>query len=140
MRAEMQGMNLPAPIFRQTESGVGFSQVQVTLRNHVKQRKVWVDSDVASALGEALAGSLSNEEKRVINFLAEHRKINVTQCHKLNPGLAKWHSAKRLLDRLVAKGVLKHIHSATVKRDNKAHYVLHRTFQSINAPTKTTTN
>lgn len=131
MRDTMQDMRLPAPQFEQTESGMGFSQVRVTLRNHIKQRKVWVDTDVSIALGEALAKNLTLEEKRVLNFVAEHGKINVTQCHRLIPALAKWHSAKRLLQRLVDQGLLKHIHSRTVERDNMAHYVLPDAFRGV---------
>jgi len=131
MRDEMQGMNLPDPIFEQTESGIGFSQVRVTLRNHIKQRKVWIDSDVTIALGEALAKNLTPEEKRVLNFVAEHGKINVTQCHRLLPSLAKWHAAKKLLNRLVDKGLLRHIHSASVERDSRAHYVLPDAFKGV---------
>jgi ATP-dependent DNA helicase RecG len=132
MRDTMQKMQLPDPQFAQTESGTGFSQVRVTLRNHIKQRKVWVDKDVSIALGEALARNLIPEEKRVLNFVAEHGKINVVQCHRLLPNLAKWHSAKRLLQRLVDKGLLKHIHSPTVERDSRAHYILPDTFKDIN--------
>jgi ATP-dependent DNA helicase RecG len=131
MRDTMQDLNLPAPIFQETETGVGFSQVRVTLKNHIHQRKVWIDADVTSLLGEALAKSLSADEKRVINYLAEHKKINVTQCHRILSHLAKWHTAKRLLQRLVDKGILEHVHSKTVERDNKAHYVLRATFKDL---------
>ncbi|MDX6613229.1 MAG: ATP-dependent helicase RecG [Blastocatellia bacterium] len=127
MRETMQNMNLPDPQFRQTETGIGFSQVWVTLKNHIKQRKVWIDSDVTIALGDALAKNLKPEEKRVLNFVAEHGKINVIQCHRLLPSLAKWHSAKRLLMRLVEKGLL--IHVSRGKRDNKAHFVLPPAFK-----------
>jgi len=47
----------------------------------------------------------------------------------LLPRLAKWHSAKRLLQRLVDKGLLKHNHSKSVERDNKAHQCFARSFQ-----------
>src|SRR5438552_3457247 len=128
MRDSMKNMHLPAPQFEQTESGVGFATVRVTLRNHIKQRKVWVDSDVSKLLGEALSRNLNAEEKRVLNFVAEHGRINVVQCHRLIPSLPKWHSAKRLLQNLVDKGLLKHIHSSTVERDSRAHYVLPSAF------------
>ena len=38
--------------------------------------------------------------------------------------LAKWHSAKKLLQRLTTKGLLKHVHSSTVERDAHAYYSL----------------
>jgi ATP-dependent DNA helicase RecG len=132
MRDSMTNMRLPPPQFEQTESGVGFSAVRVTLRNHIKQRKVWVDSDVSKLLGESLSTNLTVEEKRVLNFVAEHGKINVVQCHRLIPSLPKWHSAKRLLQKLAEKGLLKHVHSRTVERDSRAHYILPATF----APSK----
>ena len=128
MRDSMRNVHLPAPQFEQTQSGAGYSAVRVTLRNHIKQRKVWVDSDVTKLLGDALAKNLTPEEKRVLNFVAEHGKINVVQCHRLIPSLPKWHSAKRLLQKLSEKGLLKHVHSDTVERDSRAHYVLPAAF------------
>lgn len=133
MRDTMKEMRLPEPQFEQTEAGIGFSQVRVTLRNHIKQRKVWVDTDVSVALGEALAKNLTAEEKRILNFVAEHGKINVVQAHRLLPNLAKWHSAKRALERLVKKGLLVHVHSKTVERDSKAHYKLPDAFKGMEA-------
>ena len=130
MRDTMYDMKLPAPLFEQTQSGIGNASVRVTLRNHIKQRKVWVDSDVSSLLGEALARNLSKEEKRVLNFVAEHGRINVTQCHRLIPSLPKWHSAKKLLTKLAGKGLLKQVHHPTVVRDNKAHFVLPEAFRT----------
>jgi ATP-dependent DNA helicase RecG len=88
---------------------------------------------VTSILGEALAKNLSSEEKRVLNFVAEHGKINVTQCHRLIPTMAKWHSAKKLLQELVGKGLLTRIHSDKVERDSRSHYILPDTFTSKEA-------
>jgi ATP-dependent DNA helicase RecG len=124
MRDSMAGMHLSPPIFQQTVTGIGFSAVRVILRNNIEQRKVWVDADVATILGDALAKNLTPEEKRILNWVAEHGKINVLQCHRLIPSLAKWHSAKRMLQKLADKGLLLHIHSKTVLRDPRAHYVL----------------
>lgn len=138
MRDTMREMNLPEPKFAQVQSGIGFSQVVVTLHNHIKHRKVWIDTDVTLALGEALTRNLTVEEKRVLNFVAEHGKINVSQCHRLL-GLVKWHSGKRVLQRMVDKGLLKHIHSDTIKRDNKAHYVLPDAFKGVKTNGRTTT-
>src|SRR5713101_7452814 len=109
MRDSMAGMDLLPPTFQQTETGIGFSAVRVILRNQIKQRKVWVDADVTRILGDALANNLTSEEKRILNFVAEHGRINVIQCHNLIPSLAKWHSAKRLLQTLTAKGLLVHV-------------------------------
>lgn len=129
MRDTMKDMQLPSPLFEQTQSGIGNATVRVTLRNQIKQRKVWVDSDVASLLGEALSRNLSSEEKRVLNFVAEHGKINVSQCLRLVPSLPKWHAAKKFLTKLEQKGLLNHIHSG-VARDNRSHFVLPDAYRS----------
>jgi len=129
MRDTMEGMNLPPPQFEQVQSGIGYSQVRVTLRNHIKQRGVWVDKDVTIALGENLAKNLTSDEKRILNFVAEHGKINVTQCHRLITSTGKWHAAKKLLQQLVSKQLLVPVHSATVERDARSHYVLPEAFR-----------
>ena len=129
MRDTMEGMNLPPPKFEQVESGIGFSQVRVTLRNHIKQRTVWIDKDVTQILGDNLASNLTTDEKKVLNFVAEHGKINVTQCHRLITTIGKWHAAKRLLLQLVEKKLLVHVHSESVERDAKAHFVLPEAFR-----------
>jgi ATP-dependent DNA helicase RecG len=128
MRDTMKDMKLPAPIFEQIQSGIGNAAVRVTLRNEIKQRKVWVDSDVSKLLGEALSRNLSGEEKRVLNFVAEYGKINVTQCHRLIPSLPKWHNAKKLLLRLAEKGLLKYVPTSGIVR-SRAVFVLPPAFQ-----------
>ena len=129
MRDTMQGMNLPAPQFEQVESGIGYSQVRVTLRNHIKQRAVFLDTDVTLVLGEHLASNLTTNEKKVLNFVAEYGKINVTQCHRLITTIGKWHGAKKLLQQLVDKKLLNHVHSNKVERDSRAHFVLPEAFR-----------
>lgn len=128
MRDEMNKMDLPEPIFEQTKTEIGNATVRVTLRNRIKQRKVWVDRDVSSLLGEALSRNLNKEEKRILNYVAEHGKINVVQCHRLVPGLAKWHAAKKLLMKLVDKGLLKRV-SAGSRLRSRAYFVLPPAFQ-----------
>jgi ATP-dependent DNA helicase RecG len=130
MRESMRGMKLPLPLFEQIHAGIGGATVRVTLRNNSKQRKVWIDSDVSELLGEALARNLTPEEKRILNFVAENERINVSQCLKLVPGLPKWHSAKTLLMKLVDKGLLRYVESGK-SRSNKSHFVLPKAFQKI---------
>ena len=125
MRDTMEKMKLPLPEFKQTETGTGATSVRVTLRNNVKQRKFWIDSDVTHILGESLARTLtSDDERRIINFIGEHGKMNVSECLRLIPTLPKWHAAKRLLESMRLKGLLVHKHSATVARDAHAYYIL----------------
>jgi ATP-dependent DNA helicase RecG len=124
MRDSMSDMNLPSPEFRQTVTGTGASSVQVTLRNDLKQRHFFVDKDAAAIFGEGIFRSLTSEEKRILNFVAEHGNINVSECLRLVPTLPKWHSAKRLLESMRVKGYLHHRHSTNVLRDAHACYIL----------------
>ena len=132
MRDTMANMRLPEPEFKQTESGAGYSSVRVTLRNHIKQRKFWVDSDASRILGEAMSQNLTPEERRVVNFIAENGSINVTQCHRLISSVTKWHTAKRILEKMVARGLLRHVHSPTIERDSRAFYTLPEAFMPRN--------
>ena len=59
------------------------AQVHVTLRNNVKQRKMWIDSDASAVIGELILKSLDEDQKRIINFIAEHKPINVLQAARL---------------------------------------------------------
>lgn len=120
MRDTMREMNLQDPEFSQKE--IDCSRVRVTLRNNIKQRKVWVDSDVAAVIGDAIAGTLTRDEKRVVNFVAEHKKVNVSQVQRLTQ--LTWPAAKKLLTRLQEKGILHHVHRDDVDRDSAAHFVL----------------
>ena len=124
MRDRMAEVNLPTPEFQQSEVAAGYTSVRVTLRNKIKQRKVWVDSDVSRVIGEALTKELSQEEIRILNFVAEHGSINVSECQRLIPTIQTWHSAKRMLTKLAVRGVLRHIHRDDVDRDPDAKFVI----------------
>jgi len=124
MRDTMVEMNLPQPEFRQTETVTGAASVRVTLRNNVKQRKVWVDADVAKVIGDALASQLGPDERRVLNFVVEHKRINVSECLRLEPELKYWHNAKRLLSKMTKRGLLRHNHNPKLTRDSHAYYML----------------
>jgi predicted HTH transcriptional regulator len=78
MRDEMLEMGLPQPQFVQQE--VGHTQVRVTLGTNSKQRRQWVDKDVIEILGEREASKLTEHEKRVVNYIAEYGRINVSQA------------------------------------------------------------
>ncbi len=120
MRDTMRQMELPDPEFSQKE--ISHSRVRVVLRNNIKQRKVWVDSDVVAVIGEAIAGNLTQDEKRVVNFVAEHGKINVSQVQRLT--LRSWPASRSLLDRLVESGILIHVHREDRERDPQAFFTL----------------
>ncbi len=119
MRAEMLESELPAPEWKQEQ--INHAMVRVTLRNNVKQRRKWVDQDVAKLLGTRLASSLTEVEKRCINFAAENGHINVTDAVRLTGH--NWGTMKKILVSLVDKGIFDHIH-AKVERDRSAHFVI----------------
>ena len=122
IRETMAEMRLPAPEFQEKEGSVGNALVVVTLRNNIKQRKVWVDSDATSLIGETIFATLSQDERRAINFVAEHGQVTVTQLARVT-GRA-WGTAKRTLHRLQERGLLEHVKKKSLDRDPKAHYVL----------------
>jgi predicted HTH transcriptional regulator len=116
----MREMNLPEPEFRQQE--VGKALVRVTLRNNIKLRKVWVDSDVVELLGRTLTQELSENQKRCINFVAEHKRISVSDTQRLT-GLS-WPAAKAMLNDLVTKHIFEFMHKPGKRADPGARYVL----------------
>lgn len=116
----MIGLRLPMPRFEQKEINVGL--VQVTLRNDIKHRKVWVDKDATEVVGSVLAELLTDHERRIINFIAEHGKISVSQAQRLTG--KSWPSANKILKSLKQKGILDDIRRAVKDRDTGARYVL----------------
>jgi len=121
MRDTMAEMQLPAPEFRQHE--VGHVLVRVTLRNKIKHRKVWVDSDVSELIGALLASRLSETQTRILNFIAENGEINVSQVQRLTGFY--WKKAKALLTQLCAMGILEAIRTRHEnERDPGARFVL----------------
>lgn len=119
MRDTMREMNLPAPEFVQQE--VGGVIVRVTLRNNIAARKIFVDSDAAKAIGEAIFKTLTEDERQVINYLAEKEVINVSDAQRL---LGKsWPYTKKLLAKLRDRGILIHVHNEK-DRDQRAFFAL----------------
>ena len=120
IRDSMQELKLPGPQFSEREAG--YIQVRVTLRNNKKQRRVWIDSDASRLVGEAVSRTLAEQDLRVVNFIAEHGKINVSQAARLL-GL-RWHTAKKRLKRLANREILVRKGRPGVERDSQSHYVL----------------
>lgn len=119
MRDTMRSMSLPAPEFIQKEiSGV---VVRVTLRNNIAARKIFLDSDAAKLVGEAIFKTLSENERQVINYLAEHKFVNVSEAQQLTG--RSWPFVKQMLANLASKGILHHIHNGSV-RDPRALFTL----------------
>jgi len=118
----MSEMNLPRPEFAQKEVAMGFESVRVTLRNNIKLRKVWVDSEADSSL-QVDVRDLGQSEIRIINYVTEYKAINVTQAQRL---LApkRWQAAKRVLMKMVEAGILEHHHDPDIHRDAHAKFTL----------------
>lgn len=126
MRETMKSFALPAPEF--SLAGTSYDVVKVVLRNNIKQRKVWIDSNVGALIGEALFESLSEDERRALNFVAENGKIGVSQLQRLTG--RSWPAAKKVLEGLERRGVLEHHVRNELDRDPSAHYTLRRNGQT----------
>ena len=122
MRTMMLEANLPAPEFAQKE--VGPHQVHVVLRNNIEARKEFVDSGALKIIGQTVYEQLSKDEKQVINFIAEKNAINVSDANRLLH--RDWHTAKKILESLVTRGILMRRSKTNKERDSQARYVLRR--------------
>ena len=119
IRNAMRDMNLPAPEFEQKQ--VGGAIVRVTLKNNQKLREVWVDTDVSQVIGPGLASKLTDFEKRIVNRIAEHGNINISETMKLMPK-PRWHTAREKLVKLLDLGIVRHV--SKFPRDPSAYFVL----------------
>jgi ATP-dependent DNA helicase RecG len=123
IRDTMLDMNLPLPEFAQKEKQeASYTQVRVTLRNNIKHRKVWIDKDASAAVGEAVFAKLSQDEKRVINFVVEYGNISVSQTQRLTA--RTWQSAKKLLVGLKEQNILDDKRNRSLDRDPGARFFL----------------
>jgi ATP-dependent DNA helicase RecG len=119
IRQAMIDMGLPEPEF--TQKQIEGALVRVTLKNNRDLRHKWVDTDVTDIVGEEMVGKLNDYQKRLVNFAAEHGKINISQAMNLMPK-PRWHTAKRHLDKLCEMKIL--IHVSERLRDPSAYYTL----------------
>ncbi len=122
IRDTMTGLNLPMPEFKQKE--IDYALVQVTLRNNIAVRKVYVDKDASSVIGTVIAKTLSENELRVINFLAENKIISVSQVQRLTG--KSWPASSKLLQGLKGRGIVTDVRKSKKKkdRDPSARYIL----------------
>jgi ATP-dependent DNA helicase RecG len=124
IRDSMTRLGLPDPVF--TEITSTSAMVRVVLKNDVEHRKQFVDSDAFHVLGETLSNTLNEYERRIVNYVAEHNAINVTEAARL--GGKRWQAAKKTLIGLTERQILDHVHSNTVERDANAYFVLKKRF------------
>jgi ATP-dependent DNA helicase RecG len=121
IRDSMAGMGLPAPQFEQ--KSISGAVVRVTLKNNRAYRKEWVDADISSVIGHEKAKDLDECERRLVTYaLANGSTIKPAQAVPfVTPH--DWAVAKRRLEKLKAKGVLKH-HRKFVKDTNGYYEVI----------------
>lgn len=120
MVAEMQNAHLPPPEFRQERSGS--LSVICTLRNNVQDRSNSLDSEAYKKLGEAIAFGLTPEERKVINFVMQHGRMNVSDALRILK-TTRWHTAKKVMDGLVSRRALEW-HGSGQTRDPHQYYTL----------------
>lgn len=113
---EMDEARLPRPAFKGTDVSVS-----VTFRNEVANRTNSLDTEAYRVLGEALSFSLDADEKKIVNYVIEHGRINVSDALRIL-STTYWHTAKAKLQRLVDRKVLD-FHSSK-HRDPNAFYSL----------------
>ena len=117
IKREVQNARLPQTQWVETQHGV-----RATLFNDVANRTNTLDSEAYKMLGEAIAFSLDPEERKIVNYLAENKRINVSQALRIL-STTDWHTAKSRLERLTKRKVLDFV--TTKQRDPNAHYVIH---------------
>ncbi|WP_299971548.1 ATP-binding protein [uncultured Roseobacter sp.] len=120
MVAEMTAANLPPPEFKQRRTDN--LSVICTLRNNVRDRSNSLDSDAYKSLGQAVAFSLTPEERKIVNYLVEHGKINVSGALRILT-TTRWHTARDMLVELEKRGILDYVSSGK-PRDAHSHYRL----------------
>ena len=113
---EMHDAKLPKPEFRGDENAV-----TVTFKNEIANRTNSLDSEAYKVLGEALSFSLDDDEKKIVNYIIEHQRINVSDALRIL-STTYWHTAKAKLTRLVSRNILE-FHS-TKTRDPNAFYCM----------------
>jgi ATP-dependent DNA helicase RecG len=116
IRRELQDAKLPTIQYEADQNGV-----RATLYNDVANRTNSLDSEAYKALGEAMAFSLDVDERRIVNYVIEHGRINASDALRIL-STTYWHTANGKLKRLVQRGVLDFI--SKKQRDPKSHYVL----------------
>lgn len=122
MRDAMVENRLPEPRFGETSSNHAINVV-VTLQNDYKHRRRFIDNDAARrVVSESVFKSLSDEDRRLINSVAEYGSINVSQAARILE--REWGTARNKLEKLVNMGVLRRDHRKDLLRDPKAKYVL----------------
>jgi ATP-dependent DNA helicase RecG len=119
IRREMQRAKLPEPAFCE-KKGDNASFVG-TLRNNINNRSNTLDSKAYTLLGEAVSLSLSPQERKIVNYIMANQRMNTSDALRILT-TTRWHTARAVLDSLVARGILKFY--STKSRDPNAYFEL----------------
>jgi len=116
----MEASELPPPEFAQKTTD--HAVVRVTLRNNIRQRRAWIDAAASSVISPDIDRTLTQDERQVINHVAEHGTINTMQAVRLVG--KKWKAAHKMLLRLESRKLLKYHHRKDIERDPQAFFTL----------------
>lgn len=130
IRKTMSDMRLPSPEFRQERQGPPI--VRVVLRNNVKQRRAWIDRDISKIVSTALAGSLSELERRALNIVAENQGTTISDANKALD--ITWGSARKLLLGLARKRILQYIRFIPMEKNQRDPRAFFRLRSDIDLP------
>lgn len=121
MNEVMDQAKLPSPEF--TEAFNDGNSVKVILRNNVEQRKSFIDSEAKASLDESNYKLLGENEKKIVNYLAEYGSINTTEAGKLLG--VSWPTSKKVITKLINMGFCKYSdNNAKGKRNPKKRVIL----------------
>ncbi len=121
IRREMQKLGLPDPIFREVQSD--HSTVRATLRNDIINRKNSLDTEAYQEIGQMLALTLDDNDKKIVNYLIEHQKINVSQVMRIT-NISRWGTASEKLENLRLRKILDR-HNSRKSRGASWYYLAH---------------
>ena len=93
-------------------------KVIATLFNDVANRTNSLDSEAYKALGEAVAFSLDADERRLVNYVIEHGKINASQALRILRSTTYWQTANAKLKRLVQRNILDFVSKSYATRNH----------------------
>lgn len=120
MRSGMREQGLPDPIFEQKTAGI--FQVSVVLKNNIEHAKSFIRAEVAPVIDPIIFESLSQDERLLVNWMAEGKGLNVTEAMDvLNKD---WRATKAIFDTLEDKKVV--MRTPGKERDRNRKYLLRR--------------
>ena len=117
MAKSMEEHGLPAPEFKQeTIHGL---LVRVVLKNDSEYRRKAGATEVIDAFGAELWKTFTDDEQKLAEIAVRNGEINVSDAQRATG--RTWHTAKKMLERMVVKGALVHVHNQS-DRDTRAFF------------------